>query len=110
MVQFNATPEEARLINEIASRAIAKGLCDRKDRLNLEMDITACHCSGAPLRLQELLNAAYFDFTHDVCGISRYLNRITGELHSHFLPRYAVSDAEYGKMVHRMVLEGGAAA
>ena len=39
--------------------------------------------------LEELLHADGFDFTHDVWGIRRHINRKTGQLEDCFTPRYA---------------------
>jgi hypothetical protein len=52
------------------------------------MDIYAV-CSHTPLRLHELATADDFDFVHDVGGIRQHLNRQTGELRNHFVPRFA---------------------
>ncbi len=86
-VKFDLNREERILIEDIVDRAIAddKSL----DRLDLTMDITACHCNGTPLKLAELLTADDFNFSHDVFGIRRHLDRTTGKLLNHFCPRFA---------------------
>jgi hypothetical protein len=56
---------------------------------DLIMDITACHCNGNALKLQELLDADDFNFAHDVFGINRHLARRTGAMLDCFLPRFA---------------------
>lgn len=53
------------------------------------MDITATHANGCPLKLAELLAADDFNFSHDVAGIYRHLDRTTGKLLDCFLPRFA---------------------
>lgn len=53
------------------------------------MDLTACYASGTPLYLADLLAAARVDFGHDLLGITRTIDRTTGHLTDHFLPRYA---------------------
>lgn len=59
------------------------------------MDVTACHCNGCPLRLQELLEADDFNFTHDVFGIRRFIDRTTGEMPgAKFHPRFSVPRTE----------------
>lgn len=70
----------------IASRAIQMGMYD--EALLPLMDLGVVHFS-CPLRLNDLLNAAPLDFTHDIRGIQRHLNRETGELEDFFLPRFA---------------------
>jgi hypothetical protein len=58
------------------------------DRLGLIMDVCATHYRH-PLDLRGLLEATPFDFTHDITGIVRHLDRKTGELTDGFMPRYA---------------------
>jgi hypothetical protein len=55
----------------------------------VQMDLAACHCNGCPLQLTELLDADDFNFSHDIFGIRRHLNRTTGKLDDRFLPRFA---------------------
>ena len=88
-MNFNTSKEEFRQLHEIAKRAVNAGL-GLNDLMEIEMDITACHCNGTPLKLNELLEADAFDFNHDICGINRCINRETGELENCFLPRFAV--------------------
>lgn len=67
-------------------------------RLEVTMDLTACHLNGCPLDLDGLLNAGQGDFMHDVAGIMRHINRRTGQLENCFLPRYAsVQRQFYGR-------------
>lgn len=87
-VSFDVSAEDARLIRKIVEGAIDAGF-PKKDGLALEMDITAVHANGCPLRLHELLGARKFDFLHDVFGIHRHINRNTGTLMDCFVPRYA---------------------
>lgn len=58
--------------------------------LEISMDITATHCNGCRLDLGRLLAAEDFDFFHDVGMIRRNLNRSTGKLENHCLPRFAI--------------------
>jgi hypothetical protein len=60
------------------------------DILNAVMDLTAAHTNGCPLDLGGLLEADTLDFTHDISGIAGHLDRSTGKLINHFLPRYSV--------------------
>lgn len=91
VVSFKATKEEYGLIGQVVVRAVALGRLNgrRIDQLSLTMDLTACHANGCPLRLADLLAADDANFGHDVFGISRHINRDTGELGGHFLPRFA---------------------
>jgi len=52
---------------------------------------------AGPLRLQEMLNSDDENFTHDIFGIYRHLNRKTGELENCFVPRF--HDGQALKMI-----------
>lgn len=52
------------------------------------MDITAAH-KVCPLKLEQLLAADDANFSHDVFGIRRHLNRETLQIEDYFLPRFA---------------------
>lgn len=89
MVSFKVSTDDAALIDAIVKRAWThKAVRDYTDRLSLSMDITATHANGNPLRLAELLEADDFNFTHDVYGILRHINRDNGNLEGFFLPRF----------------------
>lgn len=90
--QFTASRAEYELIAAIAKRAIE--MCRQlgmaiPDKMELEMDIEATHCGGCPLDLQRLLDARDGDFSHDIGGIRRHLNRTTGQLGGCFSPRHS---------------------
>jgi len=85
VLNWKTTPDEARLIQKIVNRASNYTVVNK---LELSMDITAVHKNSVPLKLNELLEAPDFDFTHDVFGIQRYIDRATGKL-DRFLPRFA---------------------
>lgn len=82
---------EMEIVHSIAQRAAAQAQkLDIDYRLiDADMDISAVHVNGCPLRLSELLEADASNFAHDVFGIRRHLNRETGQLADHFLPRFA---------------------
>jgi hypothetical protein len=92
-VSFNASKVEMRTIQSIAERAAAMALSHNKTYpvVDAAMDITAAHANGCPLRLDDLLAAEPFDFAHDVFGIRRHLNRMTGKLENCFRPRFAAT-------------------
>lgn len=83
--------EEARTIAKIAQRAVlmATKYGHQYEFMDADMDITACHCGDAPLKLGELLGADDVNFAHDVFGIRRHLNRETLKLEDCFVPRFA---------------------
>lgn len=87
MISFEVTKEERDLIERIVDRAMKRFRVN--DRMSLTMDVTACHANGCPLDLKGLLKAEDFDFSHDVGGIARHLDRTTGKLGDCFLPRTA---------------------
>ncbi len=78
------------IIVKIAERAVRlyaeQGMKIKK--LDCMMDIETVDDSIG-LKLDELLDADLSNFAHDIGGISRHLNRITGELEDCFVPRYA---------------------
>ena len=79
--------EEMLLIHEIAKRACRS----LKNRLliDIDMNITATHLNGNPLKLKELLDTDDYNFLHDIIGIENHIDRETGKLQNCFLPRYS---------------------
>jgi hypothetical protein len=57
--------------------------------MDLNMDITACHLNGNPLRLTDMLKDDDLNFMHDVHGIQRHIDRTTGKLKNGFSPRFS---------------------
>jgi len=84
-----ASIEDYELAKKIVKRAINIRGFGPVDGTSLQMDIVATHISGCKLKLQELLDAALFDFAHDICGIMHHIDRTTGKLQNCFVPRYA---------------------
>lgn len=91
MIKFDMSATEYRLVAKIAKRAVqmAVELKIPYEYTDCEMDLTACHANGCPLRLEELLGADDGNFGHDVFGIRRFINRSTGKVNQVFCPRYA---------------------
>lgn len=90
-VQFSDfSPEELETVFAIVDRAdrLYRAQGQRINRGSLEMDLSATHVT-TPLRLNDLLAADNFNFIHDIAGIMRHLDRSTGQLQDHFLPRFA---------------------
>lgn len=82
--------EDAAIIHQIAARAAHDEYPPGYvNAFQLEMDITACHANGTPLKLTELLFADHFNFIHDIDGIRQHINRRTGQLEDQFVPRYS---------------------
>jgi hypothetical protein len=88
-VSFKVSDADSSLIHRIVKRALAVELVAKRNAINLEMSITACHANGTPLDLEKLLDFDAFNFAHDVFGIDRNTSRDTGKLLNCFLPRCA---------------------
>jgi len=97
MVKFNCTQKEFALIDRVVDLALADmdGVSKRTRELTrkeLQMDLAACHKNGCPLDFEKLLSGRFREsgsFGHDVWGIRRFIDRTTGKLTNHFLPRCA---------------------
>lgn len=81
------TKDERLLAVEITKRAEEMNLL-MFDRLSLIMDIEATH-DEVGLKLSELLNADDENFTHDIVGIQKNIDRTSKKMQNFFLPRYA---------------------
>ena len=92
MISFHATKKELELIGKIVERAMRIPHNDEFEynHMTCHMDITACHANGTPLNLEALLSADDFNFSHDVFGIARHINRTTGQIEGCFVPRFAL--------------------
>ena len=95
-VKFHTTKEDFGIANKIARRAVGvfaqAGLS--RTILDCHMDIMATHANGNPLRLADLFAADDVNFSHDVVGIYRHLDRETGKLGDFFSPRYSKRQSE----------------
>ena len=88
------TADEQSVVTRILDRAeaLSRQAGAPLDRLSLDMDLSATH-AVTPLRLADLLAADDFHFAHDVFGIMRHINRRTGRLEDHFVPRFCAPPA-----------------
>ncbi len=82
------TKQDYQTMSKIANRAIKHGLNLHVDKLSLVMDIEGTN-DTIPLRLNDFLEADLGDFTHDIIGIQRNINRSTKEMDNCFVPRCA---------------------
>ena len=78
--------EEMTMILQIVERAENMGLL-YFDRLSLMMDLE-CANEEFNLRLDELLKADDFNFSHDIGGIQYHIDRSTKTFQNHFVPRF----------------------
>ena len=90
-INWNVSPEDLRKITAIVMRASSMLNLDSfgSSRIQLSMDLTACHLNGNPLDLDGLVKADESNFQHDILGIIRHLDRTSGELQDCFSPRYS---------------------
>lgn len=93
-VSFKISAADSELVDVIMYRYLAmrRGLgipTSKRDRIDIQMDIVACHANGNRLDLRRLLDADDFNFAHDVTGIMRHIDRTTGELTDFFVPRFS---------------------
>lgn len=91
-INWKITEEDNALVVAIVERALEDSPDELDlDKLDLAMDLTACHLNGCPLRLKELLEADEFNFAHDVFGIRNHIDRTTGKLTGFFEPKCVAS-------------------
>lgn len=85
-----ANKKDSETIHKIVERLRdVEGIPEDFDYFSVEMDISATHANGCPLKLDELLEADNFNFMHDIVGIRNHINRKTGKLKGYFHPRFA---------------------
>lgn len=91
-INWKLGPRNESYVGKIVDRAwelCLKHGIPTGEKINLRMDLTACHNHGCKLDLRKLLRAPDSDFLHDIMGIGRHINRETGEIEGFFLPRCA---------------------
>jgi repressor of nif and glnA expression len=81
------TKNDFETMLKIAKRAEKMGL-SFSDRLTLMIDLEFA-TEEFNLKLEELLKADNFNFSHDICGIQNNINRRTKKFENCFLPRYS---------------------
>lgn len=84
-IKWDLNATEQKIVTKIVKRA--KKMWPKRQYIDIEMDITACHLNGCPLDLAKLYRADDFNFAHDVAGIANHINRSTGKIERCFLPR-----------------------
>lgn len=91
ILSWKTTKTDAQKILKLAQRAskMAGPLSVKYPIMEADMDLTACHLNGCELNLDGLIAADDFNFSHDLFGIRRHINRSTGKLEGCFLPRFA---------------------
>lgn len=85
MIKWEANEEEKKWMEAIVAKAGDIGMA----KLEIMMNLEACHCNGCPLDLEGLAGANLFDIVHDICGIANHIDHLNGKLDGRFLPRFA---------------------
>ena len=93
-INWDTSKDETTLIHKIAKRYAELIKHTEVDLVEVSMDITATHLNGCPLDLDKLNNFDDFNLAHDVGGMIRHINRITGKLQNCFDPRCSKSFTE----------------
>jgi len=68
-------------------------------RLQMEMDLAACHANGNPLDFERMAKANDGNLGHDLFGIRRFLDRNTGKLTDCFVPRFSMPHKNDAKFI-----------
>ncbi len=84
---MTTTPKDMRLLGKIADRARTFTPEWHKGQMMMGMEQAHGHI---PLDLAKLLAAPDIDFSRDVYGIAYHLDRKTGKIGGHFVPRCAL--------------------
>lgn len=93
MLSWDITEENVELIYKIADRVQREIPSYPDHRRILIMDLNACHSNGCPLDFAGLLAADRYEFSHDIYGIRKAIDRTTGKLtEDRFMPRYALAN------------------
>ena len=86
MVKFKPlNKKDNALVGKIIARADKEEVVS--DMTTLTMDLIAVHQNDCLLDFEKLLQADGFNFLHDIYGIGRHIDRQSGMLDNHFLPR-----------------------
>jgi hypothetical protein len=95
ITNWEITEQEHDLLMQVVDRAMRDLTGYPDEPRTLIMDLTACHANGCPLDFAGLLAAPMQDFSHDVYGIRKAINRQTGKLTEDvFTPRYALANQQ----------------
>ena len=95
----HAEADEADLVRRVAHRVIQfatpRAFNDAwASFYQCELDISAAHMNGCPLRLADMLTAPVETLLHDAFGIAAHIDRRTGKLGGGFVPVYAEQHAQ----------------
>jgi hypothetical protein len=88
MINFDTPKRDLDVISQIADRADELGI--GYNRMDMIMDFDAVNTNSCKLNFYALLRFLDSDFTHDVCGIHKHIDRATGQLTDGFSPRCTI--------------------
>lgn len=93
--RFSKNTPKATEAAQRFERMIPKSEREGYERINLVMDLLAADGvnGNRPLDWDRLIAADDFNFMHDISGICRHMNRETGALGDHFMPRITLKEA-----------------
>ena len=91
VISFDMSDTDKELLAKIVVRGMEMAAIYgvEIDSVTAAMDIAAVHCNSCPLNLLHLLMCNNEDFSHDFCGIGRWIDRSNGALRNDFKPRNA---------------------
>lgn len=91
MIRFDCAPRDFQTAELIARRAVELGKTHGVtiDYMQTHMDLIAVHVNDRPLKLFQMLCCDNGDFSHDVLGIAKFIDRATGKLRGGFIPRFS---------------------
>jgi hypothetical protein len=81
-INWNATPDDFRLIDLISTIFVAymKEHGHKIDKFQAQMDMTACHLNGHPLKLLQMLLGSNDALVRDCARICNGIDRSNGSL------------------------------
>ncbi|MCL2062055.1 MAG: hypothetical protein FWH03_05465 [Firmicutes bacterium] len=82
------TRADCKKLGAIRKRAAMLDLCHITESMQLEMDMELAF-KYFNLNLDKLLRADDLNFTHDICGIQKHINRQTKTFDDCFVPRFS---------------------
>jgi len=86
VLEWRATKEDVRLIVAIMDRVQQAKEEIRRDVVS--MDLEAVHSNGCPLDFARMAKGKISDIMHDIRGIAKHIDRMTGKLKGGFTPRF----------------------
>ena len=93
ITNWEITAKDHDLLMQVAERVHQELDHYPDNQRTLIMDLNACHSNGCALDFAGLLKADMLDFSHDIYGIRKAINRNTGQLTEDcFTPRYALAN------------------